>query len=100
MHPFSVTLNFAPKRSSDRTFFNYEHTFLIYSYFNLRCRIKASSVRDIHKLRQLQPHPLEIPIFLSSKWLSIGDLRCMEEALLILLIVLHYDPIFPFGLVM
>ena len=39
--------------------------------------------------KQLQPHPLETPIFLSSKWLAIGDIRCMEEALLILLIVLH-----------
>ena len=39
--------------------------------------------------KQLQPHPLETPIFLSSKWLSIRNLRCMDEALLILLIVIH-----------
>ena len=39
--------------------------------------------------KQLQPHSLETPIFLSSKWLAIGDLRCMDEALLILLIVIH-----------
>ena len=39
--------------------------------------------------KQLQPHPLETPTFLSSKWLAIGDLRCMDEALLILLIIIH-----------
>ena len=33
--------------------------------------------------------PLETPIFLSSKWLAIGDLRCMDEALLILLKIIH-----------
>ena len=40
--------------------------------------------------KQLQPHALETPIILSSKWLAIGDLRCMDEALLILLIVIKY----------
>ena len=30
--------------------------------------------------KQLQPHPLETPIFLSSKWLAIGDPLCMDEA--------------------
>ena len=39
--------------------------------------------------KQLQPHPLETPIFLSSKWLAIGDIRCIDEVLLILLTVLH-----------
>ena len=39
--------------------------------------------------KQLQPHPLQTPIFLSSKWLAIGNLRCMDDALLILLIVIH-----------
>ena len=39
--------------------------------------------------KQLQPHSLETPIFLSSKWLAIGDLRCMDEALLIFLVVIH-----------
>ena len=59
----------------------------LYSYFNLRCRIKASRVRDMTDYRQ--PLPLETPTFLSSKWLAIGDLRCMDEALLILLIIIH-----------
>ena len=36
-----------------------------------------------------QPLPLETPTSLSSKWLAIGDLRCMDEALLILLIIIH-----------
>ena len=69
-----------------QSFFNFAVSFS-YSYFNLRCRIKASRVRD--KTDYRQPHPLETPTFLSSKWLAIGDLRCMDEALLILLIIIH-----------
>ena len=45
-----------------------------------RTRHPQSSCNLIH---------LKTLIFLSSKWLAIRDLRCMDEALLILLIVIH-----------
>ena len=58
-------------------FFNQGMLLLGSNHFLISIYVVGSKLQaHVTSTKQLQPHPLETPIFLSSKWLAIGDLRC------------------------